>query len=352
MVVNLTFRINSWATLALVSVLASQVRAENTDDPERVAARTLGYAGIEAYEAGDFQTAGQQLDKAYSVLRVPSLGLWSARALRKQGRLVEAAARLREVKSLELGAVEVDVQQRAQQDAAADLQELEASIPRVVIQVIGTGESEAEVELDGRPLPTPKLGQSLELDPGVHLIEARFASQRLEKRLSVGEGEQQLVVLEFSTPPPEQVPIVVPPAAPESPPEQQPVVDHAAMDDTRAQPTGDEQPGDFVSDTLPWVLIGVGGAGVVVGSVSLGMALDTRGEIESNPDCRDLRCRPTESSIVDRYNTLGTVSGVGLIAGGVIAASGVTLLLLDQDGTGEAAALRVGPTALWVSGEF
>src|SRR5690606_29690466 len=78
------------------------------------------------------------------------------------------------------------------------------------------------------------------------------------------------------------------------------------------EPATDSESDNFVSDTLPWVLIGVGGAGVVAGSVSLGMALDTRGKIDSNPDCEGLRCRPSESGLVDRYNTLGTVSGVGL----------------------------------------
>jgi hypothetical protein len=71
---------------------AGSVRAQAVDDATRGAARTLGYDGVKAYNAGDYAVADQKLEKAYRVLKVPSLGLWSARTLVKLGRLVEASA--------------------------------------------------------------------------------------------------------------------------------------------------------------------------------------------------------------------------------------------------------------------
>jgi Tfp pilus assembly protein PilF len=73
--------------------LSSVASAQEIDDASRTAARAMGNSGVEAYQAGNYQEAVDRLEKAYGIARVPSLGLWSARALRKLGLLVEAANR-------------------------------------------------------------------------------------------------------------------------------------------------------------------------------------------------------------------------------------------------------------------
>ncbi len=65
--------------------------AAQTDAASRGAARDLATAGVEAFQNNAFAEASQKLEKAYSVWRVPSLGLWSARALGKLGKLVQAS---------------------------------------------------------------------------------------------------------------------------------------------------------------------------------------------------------------------------------------------------------------------
>jgi len=50
----------------------------------------------------NYNLASSRLEKAYVLLNVPSLGLWSARALAKRSLLVEAANRYYEVTSLQL----------------------------------------------------------------------------------------------------------------------------------------------------------------------------------------------------------------------------------------------------------
>jgi predicted deacylase len=102
--------------------------AQAVDDATRGAARTLGYDGVKAYQSGDYPVANEKLDKAYRVLKVPSLGLWSARALVKVGRLVEASERYAEVSRLPTSGGDETVQKQAQVDARA---ELEALAPRV-----------------------------------------------------------------------------------------------------------------------------------------------------------------------------------------------------------------------------
>jgi Tfp pilus assembly protein PilF len=79
--------------------LAGTALAE-VDDATRASARQLGYAGVEEFQGGQYESARAKLEKAYRVLKAPSLGLWSARALEKLGKLVEASERYLEVTRL------------------------------------------------------------------------------------------------------------------------------------------------------------------------------------------------------------------------------------------------------------
>ena len=58
---------------------------QGSDEAARAAARLLGTSGVEAFQNGQYAAATESLEKAYQVLRAPSLGLWSARALAKDG---------------------------------------------------------------------------------------------------------------------------------------------------------------------------------------------------------------------------------------------------------------------------
>jgi hypothetical protein len=58
------------------------------EDPVRTEARALGSAGVQAYALKDFEMASAKLDEAFQLVPVPTLGLWSARALIKLGKWV------------------------------------------------------------------------------------------------------------------------------------------------------------------------------------------------------------------------------------------------------------------------
>ena len=66
---------------ALLCLMSAHAAADEADSATRDAARGLGLSGVEAYQAGDYDVASNRLEKAYSLINVPSLGLWSARAL-------------------------------------------------------------------------------------------------------------------------------------------------------------------------------------------------------------------------------------------------------------------------------
>ena len=63
--------------VCFLSLLAGSAGAQKVDDATRGAARTLGNDGVKAYQANDYATANEKFDKAYKLVRAPSLGLWS-----------------------------------------------------------------------------------------------------------------------------------------------------------------------------------------------------------------------------------------------------------------------------------
>ncbi|HEY4159182.1 MAG TPA: tetratricopeptide repeat protein, partial [Polyangiaceae bacterium] len=89
----MALRLGTWLTVLATVGLPQIAHAQAVDDATRSAARNLASAGVQAYQANDYPAARDKLERAYQVLRAPSLGLWSARALVKVGALVEAGER-------------------------------------------------------------------------------------------------------------------------------------------------------------------------------------------------------------------------------------------------------------------
>jgi hypothetical protein len=73
--------------------------------------------------------AVDNLRRAFGVVKVPTLGLWYARALVKTGKLVEATERYGEVVRLDVTEGKIKDQKQAQADAAAELEALKPRIP-------------------------------------------------------------------------------------------------------------------------------------------------------------------------------------------------------------------------------
>jgi hypothetical protein len=170
-------------------------------DADRAAARQLGYQGVEAYQAGDYKTAQDKLGRAFDVVKVPTLGLWLARALTKNGRWVEAAEVYREVSRLEISEGKVEAQQEAQQTAASELDELVGKIPAIVILVEGAPANQVVVEIDGVQVPAAVLGEARPMDPGQHRVVGRFGDQLSEQVVELGPGQQRKLKVAFKPEP-------------------------------------------------------------------------------------------------------------------------------------------------------
>lgn len=313
----------------LAAALCALPAAAEPDEATRTAARALGMAGVDSYQAGDYAAANDKLEKAYGLLQVPTLGLWSGRALVKLGKWVEATDRFLEVASLQVPAGEYAVQKQAQADAKEELKALSARVPLVVVKVEGAVLSDCAVTIDGQPVATSLLTAGRLMNPGKHVIEGHRGSDQATAEVTVAEGERATAVLKFPAAP---APATLPPPPPPAPP-RPPVEDSGSA-----------------QRTWGWVTLAVGGAGLAVGGITGGLALGKKSDLESNPNCTGTRCASSEQDKVDAYNGMNTVSTIGFIGGGVLAATGIVLLVTAPHSP--RAQAFIGPQSVGLRGQF
>lgn len=312
----------------LLLLLGAHALAQPADSSTRTEARTLGLSGVEAYQAGRYDAASEKLEKAYALINVPSIGLWSARALAKRGLLVEAANRYFEVASLQVPQGDAVVQRQAQVDAQAELEQLRLQIPRLVIHVTGADASDLALSIDGQPVPASALGKPRLVNPGTHQVLARVAAAEKSATVELLSGKEGSVTLDFSEP------HTQPGTSPTQPP-----------------PRGDAGTSSGSAQrTIGWVTLIAGGAGLALGGVTGGLALGKRSSLKDS-GCSDTRCPYDKQDEVKSLNTLRVVSSVGFIAGGVLAVSGVTLLLSAPSSEHQVTATR-GGSSVSLAGRF
>ena len=75
--------------------------------------------------------------------------------------------------------------------------------------------------------------------------------------------------------------------------------------------------------TFAYVAFGVGGAGLVVGAVTGIIAIGKHSKLKDN--CPNDTCPSDQQDKVDSYKTVGTISTIGFIVGGVGIAAGAVL---------------------------
>lgn len=282
---------------------AATPASAQTNEATRAAARQLATEGVNNFEAGEFAAASDKLNRAFETIRAPSLGLWSARALARCGRLVQASERYLEVTRLDPRNGDEDVQRQAKQDALREYDELQPRIARLTLAVFNASADQSlEVFLDGVALPAPLLRAQVPVDPGAHEIEVRQGERTASQPLRVKEGARVNISLQL-------------------PPLPHP---RAITDTTRGKgATGIMAPSEpSAADPLKrkapvalWLSLAGAGAGLTVGTISGVMALQAREPLA--PNCPQDVCDPKYAADVKRLNTLRTVSTVSFTAGGL-----------------------------------
>jgi hypothetical protein len=332
----------------LTLALSVPALAAEPDPSTRAAARKIATDGVGALQQGNAELASQKLEKAFELLPAPSIALWSARALAKRGLLVEASERYLQAGRLPSSeGNEQAVQAQAQQDAARELAELGPRIPKLVIAVDGAPPSEVSLELDGKALSSALVGEEQPANPGAHKLTGTRGAERVEQSFSLAEAQTSKILLHFqqvASPAPGAPLATAPLAAP-------PLAAAPSSSEAPSSPSGR-------SNTLAYVALAVGGAGIATGAITGAIALGKRGDLDDNPACNDGRCLPSVRGDVDSFRTMRTISSIGFIAGGVCAGAGVVLLLTGGSSSKKAEratpamALRMAPGNVSVTGTF
>lgn len=309
------------------------------DDAARSNARQLATDASEAYRAAQYDMAYDRFNRAYKLVGVPALGVWSARSLERGGRLVEASERYREVLANKAAGEPSSAEADALREARLELDELLPRIPNLIVRIQNAEPSKIDVKLDGARVATELLDVKQRVNPGKHTLTAQRGSERFEQEVTLGEREVKELVFQFEAERPSEA---VAPAA--QPQDQKP------------------QAGGFDTQTVGLVSIGVGAAflasGIVTGVVGLGQ------ESALVPLCPERNCPESERAARDELETMKTLSTIGFIGAGVFGALGATLFIVGSSSSDSRAttardvprkpevALRFAPTSAHLFGTF
>jgi hypothetical protein len=279
---------------------------------DRATARNLAAEGYTALKTQDYATAEDRFRRADALVHAPTLVVDHARALMGLGRYVEAEERLELVIREGVADNAPWVWKKAIQDAEKLVNEAKPKVAWLTINV--NGPNVPSVTVDGKEVPVAALGVRRAVDPGERRISAT-ASGYLQTEISVTmpEGGERAVSLDMS----------VDPAAVASPTGSAP----------QRQPTSPRRsaPPKKPDNTLAFAALGVGGVGLVVGTVTGMIALGKRSDLTgSKYSCSGSHCPEAARSTVDAYHRYGIMSGVGFGVGVASSAIGVWLLLSNS----------------------
>lgn len=317
----------------LLLLLGSSSAAGAQSEMATSAARELAKQGLEAYDAGRFDEAAAKLLRAFRVVRLPTLALNAARALAKSGKLLKASELYLKAVQLEPSDDWQPVQLEAQKSAKKERRELLPRLSHLVISVKGANTDDIFVTVDSVVVPTALIGAEQMIDPGEHEILGKRGDEEVPVKLRLAEGEKKTATLEFE----EGKATAAGSSSPRAP-------------KPETATTGKSKPGD-TQRLAGWIGIGVGGAGVVFGSVTGLMAGAKRSSLQ-DAGCDGVHCYEEQQSDVDAFNRLRTLSMVGFIVGGVGAATGVTLLLTASREGRPSYGLVLRPSTAELSGTF
>lgn len=307
------------AVLASAVALPSIARAQSKDDIAR--ADALFNAAKALTDAGQYADACAKF--AESKRLAPGLGvtLYLADCYEHIGRTASAWTEFLDAEGLA----------RQRNDKRAEVahqraQALEAKLDRLTITVAPTvPQAGLSILRDGVPVPREELGVAVPVDPGDHAIVVSapgHAARTLNAHVGP-ESPTATVRIDSLDEGPVSTPTPAPaPAAPPAPtPAEQP---QAAPE----QPPASSQDSSKTRRLISFGAMGLGVAGIGVGTVFGFLAKSKLDASNGNGNCDSTdHCNKTGLSDRKDAETFATVSTIGFIAGGVLAAGGVVLFL-------------------------
>lgn len=307
-------------------------RADEAADT--AAARILGEDGLALADAGNCDRAIEKLARADKMHHAPTTAGRLAECEIQSGKLIAGTERLHRLLREQLPATAPQIFVDAIARARTVLDQALPRIPMLRISVKTRGVAKVTVTIDGDPIPDAVVDNDRPADPGPHTIRASaigFVSSA--KNVTLNEGETKSVALELETDPyalPLRADISVREA-------------HASSASSG-------------SGALPFVVLGVGAAGLVTGIVA-GVVVAAKSSDLATSCGPSKVCPSDKESEISAAKTWATVSTTGFVVAGVGLGAGLVLLLTRHK---ESHALSsrtelapvVGPTYVGLTGDF
>jgi hypothetical protein len=284
-------------------------------------ARTLYQEGTALRDRGDMKGALEKFKAAHALGNTPITGLELCRTYGTLKMPVEARETCLGVGRIPPLAGETVRSQEARNEAARYAEELRPKIAFLRLRVRLQGppaKREPTVVIDGAQIPVAALGEPRALDPGAHQISAKVGSGvATALTLETREGETKDVELIVQVPPEEEQGAPPPGPGPAPPPEKK---------------------GGGAGGI---VLLGIGGAGIVLGLVAGGIAMGDKSDLEKT--CTNNICGKADHDKLDSAYTWAGVSTASFIIGGLFLAGGLAITFASSK-SADATKPHVTPT--------
>lgn len=282
----------------LIGVAAGQQSSAQTSGESRQQADRHMARGVELRSQGRDEDALPELQRSYDLNPDPRAAAQLGLVHQALGHWLDAEARLREALASDSDAWVR--RNRRTLDTAHSV-----ALQRIGVLTLSGAPAGAEVVLNGRSVGTLPLREPLRTLAGTVTLELRAPGYYPEvRRVTVQAGEQgrEHVVLQRT---PEE---------------------HVVR--RGAQPV---RSGPRWLVPVGWIGVGVGAAGLLVGGVSTGVAVQARDELMRSP-CNPMPLREpaTCAEATRRSGTAIPLMTAGYVVGGVLVAAGITALVIDR----------------------
>lgn len=327
----------SWRLPLLIALVATQTTAQTPSadaPPSNIdVARSIAISGREAYGARDFETAAALFQRAYSLFQAPTLVLYEARALREQGKLLQASAAFTRAANLTVDEKAPPQFADAIETARLEGLELAEKVPTLTIRITGADAQDPALRItrNGELIGPLLLGQPLQLNPGDYRVAASLGNSRsdtVDEHLQL--ADHKTIVLDLTGP----VPLQTPPTQ---------LLEHQT-------PLSSDHNSE---NTLTFVSAGIGVAGIGAGLVTGMLASNQHKDATSL--CSE-GCVPDSNGAVavSKFRSLRTASTVAYSVGAAGTVGSMVLWFLTRRNSASIVGLKpwIGRSSAGVQGRF
>jgi len=312
------------ATTLIVGFSTSMALAQNEPtSADTAAARELAIEGLKLAEAGHCAQAIDKLFRAEKLRHSPIVLGRLGECQIEEGKIVDGTEDLQRLLHEPVPANPPASLVRARDRAQAALEAAKSKIASMTITVRGPSEN-VTVTVDGQPVPALLLDRDRPTDPGEHVIEASAPGYfKATRHVSLSAGEKQEVALKLRVDPQSAATTTPAPSAskPGDPnvPAPMPKTQSSTNVMTELNPAKESAP-DRTASIILWV---TGGAVATTGGVFGYLALSDKRTLDSQ--CVNNSCPTSSKGTLDSANRYATISTVlvgvgaaGLVVGTVL----------------------------------